>query len=118
MLDAKKEELEAAEVADYGFQVVSLGGGRDDEPEEKQKFSVADPEKTVSWYLKTISPNELLRPEEEIAHARAVQQLLALQVDAVGFSHAAAQILPRAEYDAELLTGGSRWSDARPLRRD
>lgn len=78
---ATDEELEAAEVADYGFQVVSLGGGRDDEPEEKQKFSVADPEKTVSWYLKTISTNELLRPEEEIAHARAVQQLLALQVD-------------------------------------
>ena len=78
---ATEEELEAAEVADYGFQVVSLGGGRDDEPEEKQKFSVADPEKTVSWYLKTISTNELLRPEEEIAHARAVQQLLALQVD-------------------------------------
>ena len=68
-------------MADYGFQVVSLGGGGDDEPEEKQKFSVADPEKTVSWYLKTISTNELLRPEEEIAHARAVQQLLALQVD-------------------------------------
>ena len=78
---APQEEREAAEVADYGFQVVSLGGGGDDEPEEKQKFSVADPEKTVSWYLKTISTNELLRPEEEIAHARAVQQLLALQVD-------------------------------------